>query len=305
MVTFNDIKVFESQKGKGRGSNDKNNNLREEILLLLVSLPPNLTDYPEWVSLSSKFRSCLDSLVKSRYEGNFDTIKLKKKAGRGHNHDYVLTAYLASAPVFSTSIEFKHNAKNVSKLPEYLSVAADRFVPELYAQNFYDTYLPRICELSPTLPHLLPTWETYKKFIHQNSEKKDPFFVELRNLENSDKEFYKKKSRIVNESITAFLTKHKNDIDMARMNTDIQTSQKEKIFILWTLKDFVIDTITADELTLTHCSSIKNGNKYVMDTLKPGTQHHLLLRWKNHIGILFPAWQISLTRSARIPQSQI
>ena len=42
MVTFNDIKVFESQKGKGRGSNDKNNNLREEILLLLVSLPPNL-----------------------------------------------------------------------------------------------------------------------------------------------------------------------------------------------------------------------------------------------------------------------
>jgi predicted secreted protein len=44
--------------------------------------------------------------------------------------------------------------------------------------------------------------------------------------------------------------------------------------------------------------SIKNGNTIVLQSAaNPSTTFHLLLRWRNHKGILNPAWQISLKRT--------
>jgi hypothetical protein len=48
-------------------------------------------------------------------------------------------------------------------------------------------------------------------------------------------------------------------------------------------------------MDLTHVEGVKNGNTIVVVS-KAGTKHNMLLRWKNHLGILYPAWQISLSR---------
>jgi hypothetical protein len=48
-------------------------------------------------------------------------------------------------------------------------------------------------------------------------------------------------------------------------------------------------------MDLTHVEGVKGENTIVVVS-RAGTKHHMLLRWKNHLGILYPAWQISLSR---------
>jgi hypothetical protein len=61
---------------------------------------------------------------------------------------------------------------------------------------------------------------------------------------------------------------------------------------MWDMSDFHVGWLTAADLTPINHLGVRNGN-----TIMLGTATHtlkLLLRWKNHKGILYPAWQISL-----------
>ena len=58
--------------------------------------------------------------------------------------------------------------------------------------------------------------------------------------------------------------------------------------------EFYKDTINIDELTVTKIEKITK-NTLVLQT-NSTSKINMLLRWKNHAGILFPAWQISITR---------
>ena len=75
----------------------------------------------------------------------------------------------------------------------------------------------------------------------------------------------------------------------------VKKSQSGKIFLMWSKDEtFCIDTFSETEMNDITFYSIKNGN--ILQLKSGNTIYNLLLRWRNHKGILNPAWQISIKR---------
>lgn len=272
--------------GKGRHTNDSNNKKREDFLIGLYH-----TTEPSHQVMRSKWMSFLSTL----YTDAYDDVCLEKRGGRGANYDFDIRFLLNGVVVHEVKAEFKHNASTISKLPQYLSIAADRYMPTLYADFYYD-FLDRICDVYPGLLQHKPTKEIYLKLIHNSGYDRHPFFRSLYDMELAGTPAQtKQKQQIVRESIRLYLEEYANSFNLRQFADDIRERQTEKVFVMWNLSEFVVDSIRADELEITHVEKVKNNNTIILMS-KSGSRHKLLLRWKNHLGVLFPAWQISLTR---------
>lgn len=273
--------------GVGRHTNDANNKAREEILVSLYD-----TTDESLQELREKWRHTLAQL----YTQPYDDILVKKKGGRGANHDFTIDYLLKMNVVYQLKAEFKHNSTKIDKLPEYYSPAADKpYIKRLYADFFYD-YLDRICDVYPDVsPHKLNR-ENYLKLVHNSGYDRHPFFRNLYDMEKTGTpEQAKQKQQIVHESIKDYLSAYAFTLDVEQLTRDLRERQSGKVFLLWNLSEFVVDSIRDDEMEITHVEKVKNNNT-IIAVSKAGTRHNMLLRWKNHLGILYPAWQISLSR---------
>jgi hypothetical protein len=273
--------------GKGRHSNDANNKSREVMLVNLYH-----TQDPTLQDLRTKWRTFLTTLCKEPY----DDVVVKRKGGRGANYDFHVSFQQHGTVIHTLNSEFKHNASSISRLPEYYSPAADKpYLARLYADYFYD-YLDRICDVYPGLAQYKPEREDYVNLVHNNNYDRHAFFRNLYDMEKAGTQVQaKEKQRIVRESIRLYLDQYAHTLNLAQLTEDIRQRQREKVFLLWNLREFVADSIREDEMELTHVERVKNNNTIVVMS-KAGTTHNMLLRWKNHLGVLYPAWQISLTR---------
>lgn len=273
--------------GKNRGTNDSNNKKREEVLLGLYH-----TSEPTLQELRNKWSRFLTTLCPKSY----DDVFVKKRGGRGTNHDFEIFFKWNGETIHEVKAEFKHNASRIDKLPEYFSPAADKpYTARLYADVFYD-YLDRVCEVYPGLSQYKPLREEYVKLVHNSDYDRHPFFRNLYDMEKNGTDLQAKtKQQIVRESIRSYLSTHANTLNVQQLTKDIRERQTGKVFILWNLCDFSADSIQDDEMEITHVDGVKNGNT-IIAVSKSGTRHNMLLRWKNHLGILYPAWQISLSR---------
>lgn len=288
------IQLFFS-KGKGRATNDLNNRIREDILLLLLNPPEQYiidTQFGEmWQTMSFKWREFLNNIC----DKEFDNISVKKIANR-KNFDLEINYLRNGENVHKILGEFKHNCKTIGKLPQYYSASENkRYIPQSYGSYFYDQYLDQICNLA-NIEKI--NKETYMKHLYQHDHNVNDFFKKLREVETT---IEKEKKKIVHESIKNYLNQYSNDLSIELLKKDIQ-SQKEKTFILWDCKNFYKDSISLEELDLERIEKIKKDNTIVVSS-KAGTTHNMLLRWRNHLGILYPAWQISLERLEE--QSQV
>ena len=105
------------------------------------------------------------------------------------------------------------------------------------------------------------------------------------------KHHYKdKKDFIVNKSIKTYLEKYSHTINLGILSKMVMSRQSNKVFCLWDLKKSHIETIEQEEII--SVEGIERGNSLIVNT--PTRKYKLLLRWKNHNGILNPAWEISL-----------
>jgi hypothetical protein len=290
-----DVRTFFGQStlftsaGVGRGTNDANNKAREAILCnLYSSTDPSL----QW--LRTAWVACLSALCPLSY----DSVSVTQVGGRSANYDFTISFRVGDTVVHSVNAEFKHNASRIDTLPEYFSPAADKpYFPRLYAHAFYDR-LDEICAIYPGLADHKPDREVYLKLVHNNDYNRHPFFRTLYDMEAAGTPAQKQqKQTIVRTSIQDYLQQYASQLDIAQLSQDIQTRQSGKVFILWDLatREFKLDKLSDDEMEITHVETIKNGNTLVAMS-KAGTRHNMLLRWKNHLGILYPAWQISLSR---------
>jgi hypothetical protein len=274
-----------------RCDNDKNNKIRENVLLILHDPPAIYMTDPiygdTWKNMSSKWNAFLATLC----EVNYDSIRVKKMAGRKYNYDHEITFLNQDVPVQVLKTEFKHNATSIDNLPEYFnSPEKKRYIEKCYAEYFYDNYIDRVCSLSDRL--VKPSKDIYMNCIYSANYSKNKFFETLKEIEPT---IHNEKKAIVHESIKNYLDAYGNTIDLKTLTSEIKKTQSGKIFILWDLENFKVDRFLEDEFELERVIKIKNNNVIVVQS-KHGTIHNLLLRWKNHLGILFPAWQISLER---------
>jgi hypothetical protein len=292
VITLEDINLFtQSGAGTGRNANDAHNKKREAILVgLFNGMYTEFLADSRWSTLKAAFHQALEEIgLAGGLSAPFD-ITVIKKGGRGFNYDF-----LAIINGREFRVEFKSGGTSVTDIPEYFNPAADKpFHSELYARFFYRNYLPQIVALKPEL--ILPSEAVYMAEIHKNSSRVD-FFKKLKEAED-DKQFYSQKSAIVKASITAFLESALELTNLSAITAEFQRSQENKWFLLYEAGVFRHDQIKPEELIAASVAGIRNGNKLIIQSAAPGTRHEMLLRWKNHLGILYPAWQIDMKRSS-------
>jgi len=278
-------------KNSTKAENDAANKRREAILLTLydIELP---SDTPAPIrNLQESWRTTIRSLCPME----FSTVKVIKKGGRSNNYDFFIEYFSVDGrPIYSQKAEFKHGASSIEAQPQFLSLASKGLLfPLSYPEFYYDGYLTAYCASDTSITESLPARDDYLARIHGCDYDTHPFFRTLYDRELTNK---KAKATVVNQSIRAYLEAYGDKCDVAQLTAKLLETQADKVFLLWDMRAavFHVARLTATDLTPTEYRGVDKGNTIVYATetylLK------LLLRWKNHKGILYPAWQISLKR---------
>ena len=309
-------------KGEGRETNDANNKIRESILEHILSnkYTAYFTD-PEygskWVLMKSSWQEALSDVFqkkKTNVNITYTSLKVIKKAGRKYNYDFTVEYYNESSLVLSANIEFKHGGTCIEELPEFYNPDSKKDFLSGYAEYFYDNYVTKYAHWSTNSP---PDKATYLKSVFANTSKL-PFFKTLKTNEDDEKSqmvkngksqysgpIYKDKSRLCAESIEKFLEATHTTLNLEKLTLEFENSQKNKIFLIWNCDKFHIDEFDSDDLRVTTIIGLnQQKNTILINSASGKIQYELLLRWKNRLGILYPAWQISLRRLATQTQSQ-
>jgi hypothetical protein len=290
VIPIEPIEYFFMKSSKA--DNDAANDVRERYLEGLLDLT-GLTD-PRAVVLQNAWRAVIHGLCPVE----FATVKIYRKGGRGANYDF-LCEFLAedgATVVASVPVEFKYGASTIAGLPQFLSLAEkDLPFPVTYAEHYYDRYLPAYVATDAALGAVaLPDRATYCRRVYSDAYDSHPFFRAAKDHEETAKDA---KAAIVNESIRTFLEECGGACDLAHLSSLLRGKQEGKVFVMWDgAGAFHVERLGAEDLTVAGVIGVRNGNCLEVRTAG-GRTFKLLLRWKNHKGVLYPAWQISMARN--------
>jgi hypothetical protein len=279
-----------------RNDNDVINKVRETILETIVTQ----TDYfehpkygPSWCMVRDAWRDALKRIADETSVQGYTSIRCKKKGGRGSYYDFEVSYYNETL-IATRQIEFKYGTNDITKLPQILSLQAKfKLFPETYDTFYYDNYIDPYCACDSGITVVKPSRQQYLKYVTSISASKikDPscdFFAQLKQREGF---FKREKNEVVNSSIEDYLTKYSKYIDLKMLYEKIKDTQSQKQYLLWCDGKFCYDTVVVSDMKF---HSIKNKNSIVIQS--GNTAYSMLLRWRNHKGILNPAWQISIKR---------
>jgi len=282
-ININDITLF--FENNDRKKNDINNSKREDIIFLILSgkVPSEWLKYcKKWDKIYTELNKFMNVLT------NYRKYKIIKKGGRKSNYDFELEI-INSNDIEMINLEFKHNCDKICNLPQFANISCQYFVDKTYSEFFYDNYIEKIYDIYNDIARIDKT--LYMKHVHTTNSSHS-FFKQLYDYDNINDVKKREKQKLVKKSIQEYLNIVKLDIDSINKKL---LEQNNKVFILWDKKReiFVKEQFNKKDITVTRYSHIKNNNTIVLNTETNKTVN-MLLRWKNRIGILNPAWQISL-----------
>lgn len=281
------VQLFHAPAG-GREANDANNAVREATVVGLIN--GTVTD-PAYDALRAELGLWLAAKRAELGLPPDAPASAVRRGGRAYNWDLDLTL----GPV-TLKVEFKYGATSVASLPEFFNPAANKnfHQDESYARYFYEHTLPQVCAIY-SVP-LTMSVDDYLARVHGTS-KAPALFGALYECEKSGTAAQKaQKKALVDGSIAAWLRLVKDKTDLAAITAAFQTSQAGKHFLLCSNGKFFSDRIEPEELVVTSVIGVRLEKYLELQSSKPGTGFSMLLRWKNHAGILYPAWQISMWR---------
>jgi len=294
-IFIRDIDTFEAVC---RSKNDANNNIRENIIDAIINkaITPNFYTDTKWFNLQTELDNYIQEICSQNNIQSIDTIECKRKAGRVNHHDFNLTINEVTY-----KIEFKYNAECISDTPQFVSpMNPSKFLSENYEEFFYNNYLPILAEHSNLS---LPDKETYLKEI--NSDKpncmKDYQSKYYNGCKNSSKftnddndiDFYNKSKSCSNDSIKQFISLY--ELDIEKLSDYLVKTQKNKYYMLYKNGKLKLETINCDNFKIDSYTKNPDKQSYIATT-QTGIALKILLRWKNGLGIAFPAFQISLSK---------
>lgn len=299
-ISYKDINVFNSTISHKKKDNDKNNNIRETIIVcLLKNMIPD--KYFKISKLWYNIRESVYLFINDMGIRRIDNLVINHKAGRRNNYDFEIIDHAKQI----YKVEFKFNIDMIDDAPQYASPAKpSNFLSISYEEFFHDNYLSKIIQLDNRLT--LPEKEEYVKNINNVSPKCVKELSELyyRGAIRSSKytglecdiDFYKKTNDIANSSIVEFI--YKADLDIDKLSKYLIESQKDKIYMLYKNGKIFKEIKDPESYILTdYWRCDKNKNKYIALT-KNGKYINVLLRWKNGNGVAFPSFQIKQTKQS-------
>jgi hypothetical protein len=142
-----------------------------------------------------------------------------------------------------------------------------------------------------------PDSDQYLALVSKTEYNAHPFFQQLKDYEDIDPQKKEAKKKVVENSIQAYLETYGTQMNVSAFAERVQATQTDKHYVLWQNGSFTIDCLLPEEMTqmaIHPTSPIKNGKYIVVQA--GSTTYELLLRWRNHMGILNPAWQITMKR---------
>ena len=279
-----------------RAENDATNKVREQVLKLLCNPPKEYLEHPEfgnsWHIVCSAWNDELKKIGEETGVPEYTSTRINVKGGRTFNYDGNVMYCNGTNVVATRTIEFKNGGSSIGELPQFLSLQAKfGMFQEKYDKFYYENYLDKYIACDDEITETKPSLQVYLKNVTSTKYDVAPFFAEIKKRELF---FQKEKNAIVNASITDYLTRYGKDIDINSLSEKVKATQTNKIFLLWSNGKFCSDKISEEEMSDMKYHSIKNGN--VLEVKSGNTIYGLLLRWRNHKGILNPAWQISMKR---------
>ena len=285
-------------KGTSKAKNDEENKIREKILIdLHNNTNPQFLEDPtygtQWKDLKEKWTSLLTSISPVQ---TYQHIEIEQKAGRNHTYDFRVRYSDKDNQTYEKNVEFKHNVKTISDMPQFLSLPVKSSLEMMrgqsystfyYGGGYLDEYMRKICQ---DVRIEKPQEDVYQKHIQSVKTNVHAFFDTLKQeCENKELE----KAEIVDRSIREFLEKYGKHIDLEWLTKKFKDSQMDKIFVMWDCSEFHVESFGEDDLTLIPDQepAVTKNSIVVQSKTKA---FHLLLRWRNRKGILNPAWQISM-----------
>lgn len=279
-ININTINMFDDNNTR-KECNDINNKTREIIIEAII----NRKIIKEWYKVSVKWYNVKTALNKYISSIGLGTCRCIRIGGRNNNYDFDI-----SDDTHTKHIEFKFGTTNVVNYPQIICLSAKYWTT--YIEYFYTNYIHQIAELFELVEHI-PTLEEYNKYISNTNYHKHVFFQKL--YENETLHKYEKK-QIVETSINKYLSECMKYVKIQEIFDKLRSSQANKEYMCFKHYNIYYDTIHQDELEFDKIAYIKNNNTIVANTKNINTDMHILLRWKNHIGILNPALQIKIVR---------
>lgn len=295
-LTVENIELF-LYKSSSRRNNDKENKIREYIIQNICNKSfisvkyYNCKKYGDlWKTLLNEFIIVINKI----YNKSFSYFEIVKKGGRNFNYDFEFLYYSFEKKLeHKENIEFKHNCNSIYKTPQILSLQEHKsnLCSVSYGSFYYDYYLEQYLDCDNELKNIEKISKNeYLSLIINISHICNPFFTKLyeRKNENIDK-----KKKIVKKSIQDYLDRYGSTIDLDLLNEKIKSSQ-DKTYLFWDLKHFHIEKIIDTKILNKKFIGISLNNSILVEL--NGVKYKLLLRWRNNIGILNTAFQISITK---------
>jgi hypothetical protein len=285
-----------------KNNNDKTNKTRENIIGALINqkIPDDYFVVQKWKNL----KKSLDVYLQKLFENTpYENIKCLQKGGRKHNFDFEITAnYSTEKNTKTFNVEFKFNTSSVQTAPQFVSpMRPSQYMSHSYEEYYYDRFLTQLANFSG---FSMPDKKEYMSQIHSPTPKCMKKYQDLyyEGCAKSSKYsgntravcFYELSKRVSAESIRQFIELTELNIEL--LTTYLQSTQENKIYMLYYDNSFIIQKIHHNDHILTNY--IKNVDKYRFECLTAGGNTiQLLLRWKNGNGIAFPSFQLSVSSS--------
>ena len=233
-----------------------------------------------------------------------------KRAGRNYNYDLELEYECTDASRSILCLEIKQGKalRRIEDAPQVLSVAEKDgdFIPTSdtpvsYATFFYDTFLERFnAALDVPFTGELPSREDYLKWVYGSQYSKHPWFVYAKDKSPRGS----RATSIVAESIGAYLDRYVGDFKPRDIIERLRRTQLRKVFILkdTTTGEWCKDRFTDDVFDLGGTDPVvtlakgTHGHSHTIVISLPHSTIRALLRWKNHNGVMYPAYQVRVLR---------
>jgi hypothetical protein len=276
-ININSVNAFFEKSS--REGNDNANKSREELLSHILSMTFSEED-PGRV-LQNELKLALENVALEPYT----EVKLIRKGGRIYNYDF--DAIYTGAETFQKKIEFKYGCSSIDKLTQFLSLSVKQFLPEFipFWWERLDAYVA--CDVGITHPK--PSLEEYLRIVNGIDYSVSPFLQQMKDREHVSKI---EKHKIVNNCIRDFLQTIQT-LPLEYLQRRF-SEQQDKYYFLWNNNKMAVDRFKEQDVTNIQFHSVtKNSILLKSDS----ATFKLLLRWRNHKGILNPAWQISMKRN--------
>ncbi len=275
IINYKSISAFH---GSTKDKNDIMNKTRESIIGAIANnkIPERYYDISrQW----NKLRYAIINYIEELHKFKIEKITLIHKAGRKYNYDFQVN--INNTSIYN--LELKFNAESISDAPQFVSPSnPSQYMSGNYEEHYYDNYLPKLAEFGGLL---LPDKKTYLKQINGNNPK---CMITYKTLYKENEEFKNLANKLSKDSIETFIQKY--ELDIVSLSRYLQTSQKDKIYMLYKNGKFNKEIPDMNDYELV--SYEKDKNRYIV-TNQNNKKIYVLLRWKNCNGIAFPAFQIS------------